>query len=724
MSYVSLAGEYLNFSSKNKLPVLLQSEASECGLACLVMAAGFYGHDLDMPTARTKFNVSLKGLTISGMVDIAEKLHLQARAVRLELEDLDKLKCPAVLHWDLNHFVVLKRCVKGGYIIHDPARGKILLSEKDVSNHFTGVAVELTPTKLFEKKEETKPVKLSDFWGRMHGVKKALINVFLLSVFLQVFVISGPLLQQLVIDDAIVKQDENLLIVLILGFFMLNIFQTAVTYIRSKLVLYFTNTLNFQINANLFRHLLRLPVEYFEKRSIGDITTRFGSLGPIESFISSGIIAIVLDGIMALATLTMALTYSYKLTLIMLVFMVVSFLIELVVFPYRRQMSEKIIELTGKEQSSFIENIQAATTIKIFGQESVRENIWLNRKADRMNSSISLANFDIHFGSFSSILGGVKSAVILFVSAHLVISGNFSVGMLFAYQAYSGQFAGRVGALFSQVLAFKMLGMHMERLADIVHTAPEKGYGSENTFELADRVTKHDIALKNVKFRYADDAPLVLKGVSLDIKEGSMVSIIGASGQGKSTLLKVMLGLLPATEGRVLYGGMDLTHLNPTKFRKKIGVVMQEDKLLSGSIADNICFFDPEKDMEKIKHCAKLACLDKDVESSPMGYNTLVGELGSTLSGGQKQRLLLARALYRNPKYIFLDEGTANLDQQTEMQIAKTIRSLNKTRIVIAHRPALVDISDYIFELKDGHIYDVTEAYKNGSYGEVMREDG
>jgi ATP-binding cassette, subfamily B, bacterial CvaB/MchF/RaxB len=699
----------LNFTKKNKLPMIHQSEAAECGLACLVMIAHYYGHKMDLATARLRFNVSLKGMTLASMVNAAEKIELQARPLRVELSALTKLQLPVILHWDLSHFVVLKEITGTRVIIHDPAKGKLTLTIRELSDRFTGVALELTPSKQFKQLEEIVPVKISDFWGRIHGLKRTLVQVLILSGVLQIFVVVGPLMQQLVVDDAITKQDSDLLLVLVLGGILIGLFQVTVSYVRSKIVLNFTNTLNFQMTANLFRHLIRLPLSFFEKRNIGNITTRFGSLTPIQNMISSGAVAIVLDGVMALVTLAMALVYSGTLTLILIGFLLVGFLGQLIAFPYQKKCSQEIIETSAKEQSVFIENIQTATTIKIFGQETARENIWLNRKADNLNASIGLANFNILAGTIGSVFFLSQTALITFLGASYVIDGKFTLGMLFAYQSYAMMFSSRISAIFSQFISFQMLDLHLQRLADVMHAQVEVENEAHMT-EVNEDNFRGKVSLINVKFRYGDDQPWILDGVNLTIYPDQMIAIKGASGCGKSTLLKIMLGLLRPTEGQVLIDDIELSTLNPVSYRKLIGVVMQDDRLLSGSISDNISFYDSNVNHQKIKDCAKLACLHEDIKKNPMGYNTLVGERGSTLSGGQKQRLFLARAMYRSPKMLFLDEGTANLDTSTEDEIVRTIKSLNMTRVVIAHRPALLNHADNLFELKSGRIFDVSES--------------
>ena len=699
--------------SSNKLPILHQSEAAECGLACLAMVAAYHGYRADLATLRGRFQVSLKGATLQNLISIADQIGMAARPLRAELEALNTVQTPAILHWNMNHFVVLAKATKKHAIIHDPARGRLKLPLADVSKHFTGVALELRPTPAFEPKEDVKPVKLTDFWSKISGLKRSMVQAFLLSAFLQVFALVTPLYQQMVVDDAITKQDTDFLLVLAIGFGFMGVMNIAVTYLRSYVMLYFSSALNFQMTVNLFRHLLRLPVEFFERRHIGDITSRFSSLKPVGQLFTSGLVAIVLDGIMAIGTLAMAFIYSWQLTLLVLAFLVIGFIIEMIVFPIRKRKNEEILHLGAKENSNFLETIRAARTIKVFGQETARESVWQNLKVETLNANVALAKFNINLGNFTSLIGLAQSILILYLGALQVISGSMTLGMLFAYQAYSSQFSSRISALVSQFISFRMLGLHLSRLADIVHTEPEVKPGpdsiqSGNMYKAPVKL-KGEIELRNVGFRYGEQEPLILNGVDLHIRPGEMIAITGPSGGGKSTLLKVMLGLLEPQNGEIRIDKQPLSIMSPQAYRSGIGVVMQDDQLLSGSISDNISFFDPNLDMEKVELCARAAGVHNDILRNPMGYNSLIGDMGTTLSGGQKQRILIARALYRQPRILFLDEGTANLDEKTEQHVTHVIERLPITRIVIAHRPALIEAADRVLAMINGQLHEIPQ---------------
>ncbi|WP_299982007.1 peptidase domain-containing ABC transporter [uncultured Pseudoteredinibacter sp.] len=691
---------------KYQASVVHQSEAAECGLACIAMVLAHHGHQIDLATLRSRFSVSLKGASLQSLMAVANQLELSPRPLRLDLEDLPELELPAILHWGLNHFVVLVKADKKRCVIHDPARGALTLDNKEVSQYFSGVALELRPTTQFVEKEEVKPVRITDFWSSIRGLAPSITQLFILSLLLQCVGLLMPLFQQMVVDDAITKQDLDFLTVLAMGFAMIGLINIALGWLRSYLMLYFSTALNFQMRLNLFRHLLKLPVDFFEKRHIGDITSRFGSLSPVANLFTSGFIAIVLDGIMAITTLVMAFFYSVKLTLIVIGFLIIGFIIELIIFPYEKRKNEEILHRSAKAQTNFLESIRGIRAIKLFGQESARESQWQNLNIDTLNSQITLDKFNINVGVGTGVIGVLQSVLTMYLSAQLVIEGNMTLGMLFAYQAYSGQFSSRLSALIGQFMEFRMLKLHLERLADIVHSKPEIEPSKQQQLNY-DRKLAGQLSLKQIDFRYGEQDPWVFQNINLQVSPKEMIAITGPSGGGKSTLLKVMLGILKPQGGELAIDNTPLHSLGLEFYRQSIGVVMQNDQLLSGTLADNISFFDPELDMAFVERCAKAACIHDDIMKNPMGYDTLIGDMGTTLSGGQKQRVLLARALYRRPKILFLDEGTANLDMATEEKIAQLIKRLPITRIVIAHRPALIEAADRVLHMEDGVLSEI-----------------
>jgi ATP-binding cassette subfamily B protein RaxB len=688
----------INFSGRRRLPLMLQTEATECGLACLAMVAGYHGHRLDLNTLRRRYPVSLKGVTLKALMQLASHLKLSSRPLRFELHHLHDLRLPAIVHWDMDHFVVLKEVTGKGVVIHDPAFGERRYPLAQASKHLTGVALELMPAEGFTAKDEAERLPLTAFWGQLKGGVQALGQICVLSLILQLLVIASPFYMQTVIDEVIAKGDVDLLLVLALGFGGLAAISTAATALRSYILLILQSTLGLQMVAKLFRHLLRLPLAYFEKRHIGDILSRFSSTEPIRALLAEGLIAAVIDGVMALATLVMIFVFSGKLAAVVLVAVVLYGALRIGLYRLLRQQNEELIRARAKEQSSFIETVRAIQSLKLFHRETEAEGQWLNRYADSVNANIRLGRLTIGFKTLNETLFGLENIVTVYLGARLALDNSLSVGMLFAFMSYKRYFTEKSVQLIEKALDFRILDLHLERLADIALTPPEAGHDRP---PLAyERPIAGAIELRNVSFRYAESEPLILDDVSLAIAPGEFVAVGGPSGAGKTTLVKIMLGLLEPTSGEVLIDGTPLSTLGAQAYREHVAAVMQDDQLVSGSIADNICFHDPDFDLERMMECARRAGIHDEIMAMPMTYNSLIGEMGSSLSGGQKQRVLLARALYRRPRILFLDEGTAHLDIAMERRINETLRQLRITRVSVAHRPETINAADRILSIE------------------------
>lgn len=699
----------LQMKKRSKLPVTLQTEVAECGLTCLSMIAGYYGYDTDLHTLRRRFPVSLKGATLQHIIQIGEELDLSARALRVELGALESLQTPAILHWDLNHFVVLKSVSGSKVVIHDPSQGRRVLTLEEFSKHFTGIAVEFTPTTSFKQEKAVEQVRLFDFLRATGGIKKAFIQLVVLSVLLQVFAIASPFYMQLVVDQALTTYDRDLLTVLAIGFLLLALIRVVTNAFRSWVIVYLGNTLSFQMGGNLFRHLIHLPLDFFEKRHIGDLIARFGSMDAIQKILTTGMVTALVDGVMAITTFIMMWLYAPFLALVVLVVVLIYTGIRLALFSPLRTLTEEEIVARAKEQSNFMESLRAVQSIKIFGKESDRQSLWKNCFADVANSRIRLGKFRVGYTGINELLFGVETVLVVYLGASMVLDGGFSIGMLYAFISYKTQFAQKTSTLIEQIIEFRMLGLHLSRLSDIALTEKE---------DLGEAVAlghefKGELALSKIQFRYSETEAYLFKDLNLHIKQGEAVAIIGPSGCGKSTLLKVMMGLLPAESGEIKYDGSKLHELGLKGLRQHIGAVMQDDQLLSGSIADNIAFFEASPEQERIEACAKLASVHEDIAQMPMNYQSLIGDMGTTLSGGQKQRVLLARALYRQPRLLFLDEATSHLDVKTERVVNEAIKALDITRIIIAHRPETIRTADRVLLLEEGMLRDITPSELN-----------
>lgn len=701
--------QLLLFSKKNKLPLILQTEIAECGLACLAMIACYHGHLVDLASLRRRFSMSLKGTTLKDLIDIADRLQLASRPLKLELEDINKLKTPAILHWDMNHFVVLKSAGRGRVTVHDPGNGERTLEYHEASKHFTGVALELTPTGEFKPQAERQEIRLRDFWRDSIGIKRSLIQLLLLSIALQAFALVSPFYMQLVVDQAIVGHDQGLLKVLAIGFLLLLLIKLGTEALRSFVILYFGNMLSFQIGVNLFHHLIRLPLDYFEKRHIGDVVSRFGSMKSVQKLLTTDLVSAAVDGIMTISTLVMMIIYAQRLALVVVFVVSIYAFFRYLLYRPLRQLTEDEIVAKAKEDSNFMETVRGIQSIKIFGRESNRQTIWQNRFADSANLGIRLGKLRIGYSTMNSILFGLENILVIYLGADMVLGGAFTVGMLYAFVAYKDQFSEKAAALVEQMIEFKMLGLHLNRLADITLTRKEVTQDPTTS----STTISGQLELRQVSYRYSESEPFTFRNLDVTVEPGGCIAIIGPSGCGKTTLMKVMMGLFSPQEGSVLLDGEPIAKIGLSSYRSQVAAVMQDDQLLSGSIADNIAFFDAEQDQKWVLHCAKLAAIHHDVIAMPMGYNSLIGDMGTMLSGGQKQRILLARALYRQPKILFLDEATSHLDTQLESCVNAAIKTLAITRIIIAHRPDTIQSADRILLFESGQLQDITTQIKS-----------
>ena len=432
---------------------------------------------------------------------------------------------------------------------------------------------------------------------------------------------------------------------------------------------------------------------YFEKRHIGDILSRFTSIEPIRSALAEGMIAAAIDGLMAVATLAMIFLYSTQLALVVLAAFVVYAVVRIGLYRLLRERSLAVIEAKAQENSTFIETMRAVQSFKIFNRESDRETQWLNRYADVVGANVRLGRARIAFTGINDALFGLENIISIYLAAQLALGEVLTIGMIFAFVSYKQHFIEKAVQLVEKALDFRILELHLERLADIALSPLERGHDQVLAYT---RQIQGRIEVRNLSFQYAETEPLVLDDISFIIEPGEFVTIMGPSGGGKTTLIKLMLGLLEPTRGEVLVDGISLSTIGPKAYREHIGAVMQEDMLLSGSIADNICFFDPSFDEDRMIKCACLAGIHDEIMAMPMTYNSLVGDMGSSLSGGQKQRVMLARALYREPRILFLDEGTSHLDVDNERRINSSLKNLKMTRISVAHRPEISSGADRV----------------------------
>jgi ATP-binding cassette subfamily B protein RaxB len=520
-------------------------------------------------------------------------------------------------------------------------------------------------------------------------------------------VLATPYYMQLAIDDALPALDIEFLALLALGFGLFALLNAAATLLRAFVLLSAGNSLGYGIAVNVSRRLFRLSIEWFEKRHIGDVISRFQSVAPVRQFLTEGATASLVDGSLALATLAVMFVYSPRLAIIAIAAFGLYGLVRMLSFGPQRQAQEEAIVASGREQSTIIETVRGIATFRLFNREAIRHALWQSRLTDSMNAAMSVIRISAWQNAANGLIFSVEMILSIWVGVGMAMAGSLSLGMLFAFISYKAQFLQRGASLIDQIFAFRMMGLHLERLGDIVHAEQDRSFAATQP----PRLLRGQVELRQVSFRYSPSDPMVLENVNLVVEPGDHIAITGPSGGGKSTLVKILLGLVEPTEGEVLIDGAPLASFGHRNFRDQTGAVLQDDHLFAGSLFENITLFEDVPDQSAVTRAVEAAALHDDISAMPMGYDTLVGDMGSALSGGQKQRLLLARALYREPRLLVMDEGTSHLDVEREQRVNHFISALGVTRVIIAHRRETILAAERVYSLSAGRLTDVTTVY-------------
>ena len=530
---------------RRRVPLVLQTEAAECGLACLAMVLGYYGVITDLATLRRQYTISLKGMTLAVLSNVAQKAHLGTRAVRLEVGELGRLQMPAILHWELNHFVVLKSVQGKRAVIVDPAVGERRIGPEELSQKFTGVALELWPNPGFMPKDEKARISLSQLIGQVSGLWPALSQVLMMSAGLEVLALVAPLFMQWILDHVLVSHDTSLLATLAVGFLLLLVVQAAIGTVRSWTLLVINTTVRVQWRTNVLSHLLRLPIDYFQKRHLGDVVSRAGAVDDIQRLLGTAVVEALFDGLLAIVTLVLMAIYSTVMTSIALAAVAVYLLLRVLWYQPLYNATEEAIVRGAVTATHFLESIRGVRAIKLFCRQAERRNAWLALFSGETNAQLRISKLRIWYGLARSMLGGGFNIVLLWVGASQVLDSTLSIGMLMAFLAYRGQFDSRISRLIDQIIDLRMINLYGERLADIVLTEPDEDASEVGL--LPSDGTPPTVKLSNVRFRYADPEPWVLDGISMTIAPGESVAIVGVSGSGKSTLGSLLLVFTLAT---------------------------------------------------------------------------------------------------------------------------------------------------------------------------------
>ncbi len=693
----------LKFSSARKVLFIPQTQGAECGLACLAMVSVYHGKRIDLPTVRSKFPTSLRGAKLNDLMEIAQGLNLIARPVQVALDDMRQLELPCILHWNMSHFVVLASIRGSSFEILDPAKGRLRLNATQVSTQFTGIALELKPSSRFEKATEVVSISLRQLAGQLSGLKRGLFQIFSIALAIECFNLLTPQFLQLVADQVVSDGDHDLMTLLGIGFCGLLVIRVASEGVRSWIIMWISSSVAMAWNGNVFSHLLKLPLPYFGQRHLGDLMSRYGSISVIQNAITTKLVTAIIDGLMAAATAIVLFVYSTPLALVTLAF--VAFYCALRIFNYRvvKEKSEEQINASALQQTNLIETLRGMQTIRLSNRTAQRAGKFMNLTADTVNSGVSLQRIGIIFSLASQSCSGLQRIIVVWMAARLTMTGSMSIGMLMAFIAYSDQFTSRVLALADYGVQFRLLRIQGERLADIVLTEPERYDDAHYVGELPDS----SIKFNDLTFSYASNLPPVIDKCTFEVGDGEIVAVTGQSGCGKTTLGKLLLGLYDYSAGEVTIGGIDIRNIGKRRVRKLVATIFQDDRLFSGSIMENIGLFDSDASIEDVREAARQASILAEIDLMPMGFHTLVGDMGGALSAGQQQRILLARAFYRKPKVLLMDEATSNLDVENEAKICAAVRSAGLTTILIAHRPQTIQSADRVIVIEAGRAREV-----------------
>lgn len=688
---------------RRRVPLVRQAEVAECGLACLAMALAYHSKPTNLRELRARYGFAMHGASLATLMQVAHQLGFAARPLKCELEALRYLERPCILHWDLQHFVVLADVRGDTAIVHDPAFGIRKMKLGEVAGHFTGVALELRPVGPLPGAGAQRPLRLLDFVRDMGGLGRALFAMALLAGLSQLALLTLPLFSRAMIDVVIGQQVWELLPYLLSAWAVALGLQAGLDAIRASFSLHANSNYGLQARLAIFRHLLNLPVQYFERRGLGDIQQRFRALDDILRVVTEGALTAVLDGAFCILGLAFIFSYSGTLALVTVGTLAVLAAVVLKTTPAQTARFEQTMDAMGKEANVLLESVRGAQTLKLLSAESRRAAQYGNASVELTNAQISAATLGIGVGTATAMIQGAGQMVSLGIGALLVSQGKTSLGTLFAFQTYQFLVLSRFQSSILGWTRLRTVSANLERVQDIICEPPEVPYSSAAPVTW----TKPEgrLQLEGVQFSYSPHAPPVLAGIDLCVEPGECVAIVGASGTGKTTLLKVLAGLLKPTSGSFRVDSRSIDGPNLHAYRATIAAVMQNDELFAGSILDNICYPDEKPSEERLRAALQGAHIERDLAGLPMGLHTPVGHMGSVLSAGQKQRVLIARALYRQPTFLFLDEATGNLDPRTEVAVVDSIGRLAMTRIVVTHRPEILRIAHRVGTLREGRLH-------------------
>jgi ATP-binding cassette subfamily B protein RaxB len=690
----------LGLFGSRRVPFVAASQINECGLACLAAICEYFRGEVDLVDIRRFADHGGRGETMLEIRNIAERVGLAARAVRLEPHSLAALAKPVILHWDMNHFVVLERTTRDGIIIIDPAAGRVTVEWSEVNRSFTGVALELKPGERWKiRAAPRRKVSVLDFVGPFAHWRADVTLIVALSLLLEVFVLLAPLQLQMSIDNALQVSDSRLVWVMGFGFALVVLIQGAVSMLRAWSTAVFGTRVGFELRDRFVRALHRKPPRFFLQHHTADILNRARSVDTIQTIITAQLLQALLDACMSLALVAVMFVVMPVMALVVVGLGILNMGVSAGLRHAAIENSRRQLRVTAKADELFLENARAARAIRLFGKESVRTSVWRNKFVELMNLALAGGRLMLFSAQSSQLTGNLGNVMLIATGTYLVISGSITLGTMMMFVLFRTFFVERLNNCVNYLMEMRRVQPHVERIDEIMSDGRDAT--AEAVHEPFGVEPGHGVGIevRDLWFRYGAESPWIFRGLSFRIEPGESVAITGPSGCGKTTLLNILLGLLEPERGEVLVNGRSLRTISSFDYAKAIGVVMQDDILFHGTVAENISFFDAPFDMQRVRRSAEMANIAREIEAMPMQYYSLLAEAASNISGGQKQRLFIARAIYHGPKILFLDEATSHLDSESERQVSNAVKSMVLTRVLVAHRKETIATADRVLNL-------------------------
>jgi ATP-binding cassette subfamily B protein len=699
-----------------RYPWLRQHGETDCGAACLAMVSRFYGVRLAIGRLRDLIQAGPEGASLYNLAAGAEALGYITRAVKTDVGHLAGLGLPAIAHWKGYHYVVVYEVTKTAVIVGDPARGLVRMPHVEFAAGWTGRLLLLEPTASLQDSEPARTT-LRRFLPLLRPYHWLLMEVILASLVLELLALASPIFTQAIVDKVLVHGNVSMLNIMVVGMVIVGVSRAVTGLLRQYLLIYVSSRLSMHMAANLFQQILQLPFSYFRSRTIGDLLTRFGDSLKVRQLITGTSIATLLDTFMIVVYLSLMFYYNAKLTGLSLILLPLFTALVVCLTPVMRRNNQDIFARQATGQSTIVESITSIETLKVAASELPRRWQYENQLVQHVNTLYQAAKLSMVLNTLSNAVQMFSQTLLLWYGAHLVLQSELTVGQLMAFQSLIGMVTTPIMGLIGMWQTLQDAALSVERLNDIYDAEPEEAHSAQliRLPPLRGRIT-----FEHVSFRYNPEGRNILTDIHVDILPGQTCAIVGRSGSGKSTLVLLLERFYAPTAGRILVDGYDIASVAVHSLRTQLGVVPQESTIFTGTIRDNIALAEPDAPMERVVAAARTANAHDFIMAFPLGYATMVGDLGIKLSGGQKQRLCIARALFHAPSIIIFDEATSALDSESEKAIQDNMQDMlqERTAIIIAHRLSTVQHADLILVLDDGRIVE------RGTHQELLAQKG